>query len=123
MKNIAWDLKVLLSPCAKDVKRAEFHEVTRRAVVQALRQLRDVGERLVEAQIVRRVEDRWDGFSLSRRLWDHFKDYGLSAGRVQVPRFGMDNKKGRGGEEAEDRRRHRRALPNHRGADEQGANG
>ncbi|MEM2047051.1 MAG: reverse gyrase [Candidatus Jordarchaeales archaeon] len=87
-EKIAWDLKVLLRPCAKDVKRAEFHEVTKRAVVQALRQLRDVDERLVEAQIVRRVEDRWNGFSLSRKLWDHFKDYSLSAGRVQSPVLG-----------------------------------
>ncbi|MBS7288755.1 MAG: reverse gyrase, partial [Candidatus Freyarchaeota archaeon] len=87
-EKIAWDLKILLKPCAREVKRAEFHEVTRKAVVQALSQLRDVDERLVEAQIVRRVEDRWDGFSLSRRLWNHFKDYSLSAGRVQSPVLG-----------------------------------
>lgn len=87
-EKIAWDLKVLLKPCAREVRRAEFHEVTKKAVVQALNQLRDVDERLVEAQIVRRVEDRWDGFSLSRKLWDRFRDYNLSAGRVQSPVLG-----------------------------------
>ncbi len=87
-EKIAWDLKVLLKPCAREFKRAEFHEVTKRALVQALSQLRDVDEKLVEAQMFRRVEDRWDGFSLSRKLWDHFKDNTLSAGRAQSPVLG-----------------------------------
>ncbi|MGC8982315.1 MAG: reverse gyrase [Desulfurococcaceae archaeon] len=64
-EKIAWDLRVLLEPYANEVRRVEFHEVTRRALLEALANPRDFNVRLVEAQIVRRVEDRWLGFSLS----------------------------------------------------------
>ncbi len=86
-EKIAWDIKNLLSGCAI-IKRAEFHEVTRRAVTEALANLRDVDENLVKAQIVRRVEDRWIGFILSQKLWEVFKNRNLSAGRAQTPVLG-----------------------------------
>ncbi len=86
-EKIAWDLKNLLSGCA-EIKRAEFHEVTRRALFEALKNLRDVDENLVKAQIVRRIEDRWIGFILSQKLWDVFGNRNLSAGRAQTPVLG-----------------------------------
>ncbi len=86
-EKIAWDLKNLLAGCGI-VKRAEFHEVTRRAVMNSLKNLRDIDENLVKAQIVRRIEDRWIGFVLSQKLWNVFGDRNLSAGRAQTPVLG-----------------------------------
>lgn len=86
-EKMAWDLKNLLSACG-EVKRAEFHEVTRRAIYEALENLRDIDVNLVKAQIARRIEDRWIGFELSQRLWHRFNDTNLSAGRAQTPVLG-----------------------------------
>ncbi len=86
-EKIAWDLRNLLAGCG-EIRRAEFHEVTRRAVSEALKNLRDIDENLVKAQIVRRIEDRWIGFVLSQKLWDVFGDRNLSAGRAQTPVLG-----------------------------------
>ena len=83
-EKIAWDIANLLRGLS-EVRRAEFHEVTPRAIREALRGLREIDERLVRAQIVRRIEDRWIGFTLSQRLWDAFNKRGISAGRVQTP--------------------------------------
>ena len=86
-EKIAWDLKNLLAGCG-EIRRAEFHEVTRRAVMEAFNNLRDVEENLVKAQMVRRIEDRWIGFVLSQKLWEVFKNRNLSAGRAQTPVLG-----------------------------------
>ena len=64
-EKIGWDLKVLLEPYTREIKRVEFHEVTRKAILNAIRNPRSFDLRLVEAQIVRRIEDRWLGFALS----------------------------------------------------------
>ncbi len=87
-EKIGWDLAALLKPYANNVRRIEFHEVTKRAIMEAIRTHRDFNTNLIEAQIVRRIEDRWIGFELSRRLWDHFGLRWLSAGRVQTPVLG-----------------------------------
>lgn len=86
-EKIAWDLANLLKGCG-EIKRAEFHEITRKAINDALRELRDIDENRVKAQIVRRVEDRWIGFVLSQKLWDRFGNKNLSAGRAQTPVLG-----------------------------------
>ncbi len=86
-EKIAWDLKNLLAGCG-EVKRAEFHEVTKKAVSEALNNLRNIDENLVKAQIVRRIEDRWIGFVLSHKLQEVFKNRNLSAGRAQTPVLG-----------------------------------
>ncbi len=86
-EKIAWDLQNFLSPLT-DVKRAEFHEVTSRAIKNALSSLREINVNKVKAQIVRRIEDRWIGFVLSQKLWKAFKRTNLSAGRVQTPVLG-----------------------------------
>ena len=87
-EKIAWDLNHIVKTSSKEVRRLEFHEVTRRAIKKALENLRDIDENLVNAQIVRRIEDRWLGFQLSKTLWKAFKNRALSAGRVQTPVLG-----------------------------------
>ncbi|MCX8188301.1 MAG: reverse gyrase [Nitrososphaeria archaeon] len=87
-EKIGWDISTALSPYTPKIKRIEFHEITKRALVNGLRNMRDMDMKLVEAQMVRRVEDRWLGFELSAKLWDRFNDKTLSAGRVQTPVLG-----------------------------------
>jgi len=92
-EKISWDLYNLLHGFVPEVRRVEFHEVTKWALEKALASPRDVNEKLVEAQLVRRIEDRWIGFELSERLRAELAPrvrdrYGLSAGRVQTPVLG-----------------------------------
>ncbi len=87
-EKIGWDISALLLPYVKEVKRIEFHEITRRAVSEALRNPREFNENLVRAQIVRRISDRWVGFEVSRILQSTFGKAWLSGGRVQIPVLG-----------------------------------
>jgi len=87
-EKIAFDLYLLLKPFNKNIKRARFREVTKREIIKSLNNLEDLDLNLVEAQIVRRIEDRWIGFSISPILWKAFGNRGLSAGRVQTPVLG-----------------------------------
>jgi len=87
-EKIAWDIATSLSPFARNLLRLEFHEVTRPALRGAIDNPRSIDERRVDAQIVRRIEDRWLGFELSKRLWEAFGNKSLSAGRVQTPVLG-----------------------------------
>ncbi len=87
-EKIGYDLYVLLKPYNRNIKRMEFHEVTRKAIKEALENLRDINKNLVNAQILRRIEDRWIGFELSKILMRKFKQTNLSAGRVQTPVLG-----------------------------------
>ena len=87
-EKIAWDVTLLLKPLNSNVYRVKFHEVTRRGLTEALNNLTSVSESMVYAQIVRRIEDRWIGFSLSPILWKKFNLNFLSAGRVQTPVLG-----------------------------------
>ncbi len=75
-------------PYAPNIKRIEFHEVTRPAILKAIEEAREVNEGRVNAQIVRRIEDRWIGFELSQELQRVFENHNLSAGRVQTPVLG-----------------------------------
>ncbi|ACB39159.1 reverse gyrase [Pyrobaculum neutrophilum] len=87
-EKIAFDLYLGLRPYVSDIRRVEFHEVTRKAVLNALANPRGVSYPLVKSQIVRRVEDRWLGFGLSKLLQAKFSNQNLSAGRVQTPVLG-----------------------------------
>ena len=87
-EKIGWDVACTIAPYLTEVRRSEFHEVTRRAVYEALNNPREISIPMVEAQIVRRIEDRWIGFSLSHWLWDLFEKRWLGAGRVQTPVLG-----------------------------------
>ena len=87
-EKIGWDILLLLSPFSKKIKRAEFHEVTKRAFLKAIENPREIDENLVKAQLVRRISDRWVGFEISQLLQRSFKNSKLSAGRVQTPVLG-----------------------------------
>ena len=68
----------------KPVQRVVFHEVTKRAIQEAIDQPRELSEQLVNAQQARRALDYLVGFNLSPLLWKKVRR-GLSAGRVQSP--------------------------------------
>jgi len=87
-EKIGYDIYAIVKPYCRSVERLEFHEVTRRALRKALAEPRSIKLHYVQAQVVRRIEDRWVGFELSRRLWERFKIITLSAGRVQTPVLG-----------------------------------
>ncbi|MEM1586664.1 MAG: reverse gyrase [Candidatus Bathyarchaeia archaeon] len=87
-EKIGYDIYVMVKPYCRNVERLEFHEVTRKALKKALSEPRSIRLPYVQAQVVRRIEDRWVGFELSRKLWERFKLTTLSAGRVQTPVLG-----------------------------------
>jgi len=65
-----------------DVKRVVFHEITKRAVTDAVAHPRDINEELVNAYLARRALDFLVGFTLSPVLWRKLPG-AKSAGRVQ----------------------------------------
>jgi DNA topoisomerase-1 len=79
---IGWHLAELLRELGMPVERVLFHEITKRAVQDAIAHPRALDSRLVDSQQARRVLDRLVGYTLSPLLWDKVKR-GLSAGRVQ----------------------------------------
>ena len=80
---IAWHLLQALGlDETKNVERIVFHEITKSAIEDALKNSRSVNEKLVNAQQARRILDRLVGYLLSPFLWKKIIR-GLSAGRVQ----------------------------------------
>jgi len=87
-EKIAYDIYMMLKPYARSIERIELHEITRQELMRALAQPRRVDERMAAAQMLRRIEDRWIGFTLSQHLWSVFNKHWLGAGRVQTPVLG-----------------------------------
>ncbi|WP_229657727.1 reverse gyrase [Thermocladium modestius] len=97
-EKIAWDVYNMLRPYVSNIRRIEFHEVTKKAIIDAITNPRTVNSNMVKSQLVRRIEDRWIGFGLSKYLQTKLDRKNLSAGRVQTPVLGwiirrhIDNK-------------------------------
>ena len=79
---IAWHLTEVLGLPVDKTKRIVFHEITKRAILEAIENPRTVNMDLVNAQQARRILDRLVGFELSPVLWKKVRP-SLSAGRVQ----------------------------------------
>lgn len=79
---ISWHLYNALGLKDESTKRIVFHEITKGAITNAIKNPRSIDKHLVDAQQARRVLDRLVGYELSPLLWRKVKP-GLSAGRVQ----------------------------------------
>lgn len=79
---ISWHLQQIFKTPEEKSKRIVFHEITKEALNEALKNPRQIDKNLVDAQQARRVLDRIVGYKLSPFLWKKIAR-GLSAGRVQ----------------------------------------
>ncbi len=82
---IAWHVSNIIEECKlkdKKIQRVVFNEITKEAVLEAIKKPREIDLNLVDAQQGRRILDRVVGYSLSPILWRKVRR-GLSAGRVQ----------------------------------------
>ena len=79
---ISWHLYEVLGLTPEKTRRIVFHEITKTAILNAIKTPRTIDQHLVNAQTARRVLDRIVGFELSPVLWRKVKP-ALSAGRVQ----------------------------------------
>ena len=79
---ISWHLAYVLGIDNKEKVRVEFKEITKEAVLSAMKKPRAIDQNLVDAQQARRILDRLVGYKISPLLWRKIRK-GLSAGRVQ----------------------------------------
>jgi DNA topoisomerase-1 len=80
---IAYSLASLLQ--LKKPKRIVFHEITKKAILEAINNPKELDMNMVYAQQARRLLDRLVGYKISPILWHHFNNHSQiqSAGRVQ----------------------------------------
>lgn len=81
-EGIAKNVESLLKKFKVPIKRIIFNEITKKAIIEAINNPKEIDENLFLAQQARRVLDRIVGFAVSPYLTDRFSST-LSAGRVQ----------------------------------------
>jgi DNA topoisomerase-1 len=79
---ISWHLGALLEKSNPNIRRVLLHEITKKAVEDAFKNLGDMDQNKIKAQQTRRILDRLVGYLISPLLWRKIGK-GLSAGRVQ----------------------------------------
>ena len=79
---IAWHTSEVLKKKGRRFHRVLFHELTKNAILQALKAPEELDRNKYEAQQARRILDRLVGYQISPILWRKIQG-GLSAGRVQ----------------------------------------
>lgn len=79
---IAWHIANEIKKNRADIFRASFNEITRNAVLSAIKNPGNLDEKKFNAQQARRILDRLVGYKISPLLWKKVR-WGLSAGRVQ----------------------------------------
>jgi len=80
---IAWHVYREIKKVAKEIHRIDIHAVTKAEIEKALKNTRNINEHRVEAQVARRLTDRWLGYVLSP-LASREIGPGVSIGRVQT---------------------------------------
>ncbi len=81
-ESIAWHLQEIIGGSPEKFRRVVFHEITKKAIIEAFKNPGSVDMDRVRAQQTRRFLDRIVGFMVSPLLWAKIAR-GLSAGRVQ----------------------------------------
>src|SRR5438477_11441107 len=79
---IGWHLAQELGGKKRKIHRLMFNEITKKAILEAIKHPKSIDVKMVDAQRARRVLDRLVGYKISPLLWDKVRR-GLSAGRVQ----------------------------------------
>jgi len=79
---ISWHLAELFKIPTEKAQRIAFHEITKKAILEAIEHPRTIDQNMVKAQEARRLLDRLFGYEVSPLLWRKIRP-GLSAGRVQ----------------------------------------
>ena len=97
-ESISWHISQLFDLPAETTPRILFHEITKPAIEESLKNPTRINQKLVYAQQARQVLDIIVGYKVSPFLWKYLynnKDASLSAGRCQTPalRLIYDNEK------------------------------
>ena len=80
---IAWHLSEVLKLKPENRKRIIFTEITKKAILNSISKPGDIDMNMFYSQQARMVLDKLIGYKVSPTLWQQYKNYQLSAGRVQ----------------------------------------
>lgn len=80
---IAWHVYREIKKVAKEVHRVDIHAITKAEIEKSLKNSRNINESRVEAQVARRLTDRWIGYVLSPMASRELKKR-VSIGRTQT---------------------------------------